>query len=145
MPVQVHGCGALRNLACGTRDDPHSRARALKAIEKANGVDVVINAIRTHPDNLMLSAQACAALRNISMTPELRGSVVARGGVEVAASVLQATLDLTHSAACEQAVACLANLVNSLLGDLERRVSLPIVSTFKMHIVRLPTLSMQAP
>ena len=113
MPVQVHGCGALRNLACGTRDDPHSRARALKAIEKANGVDVVINAIRTHPDNLMLSAQACAALRNISMTPELRGSVVARGGVEVAASVLQATLDLTHSAACEQAVACLANLVNS--------------------------------
>ena len=106
--VQMEGCCALRNLACGTPGDARSRQGAVEAIVEAGGIEVLLTALRTHERAPRVLAQGCGALRNLATSLEVRGVLVQGGGVEAAVGAMQ-----THAAdeeVCEQACASLANL-----------------------------------
>jgi len=68
--VQAQGCGALRNLACGIKEDPQSRSRVIENLLEAGGLPAIVAAMRTHMSTPSVISQACAALRNLAAGPE---------------------------------------------------------------------------
>ena len=107
--VQAQGCGALRNLACGTLGDTVSRSTALSALLKAESLEAVLAAMRAHKPSRQVQAQACGALRNLAIGPECRGALFQLGAVRAVVEAVAAHRESFE--VLEQATACLANLL----------------------------------
>ena len=108
--VQAHGCGALRNLACGTMGQIKSREMALNAISRVDGLGAALIAMARHPEVRAVQVQACGCLRNLATAPHLRAEMVQAGAVESVLLTLASRVGQREG--CEQASACLANLLH---------------------------------
>ena len=72
--VLAEGCGTLRNLACGRMGDEHSRVASAASVAEAGGIDMLLAALGTRPDEgeRAVAVQALGALRNLASGGALR-------------------------------------------------------------------------
>ena len=111
--VQSQGCGMLRNLSCGNINDKPSSQEAVRQLYECGGLKAVLSAIRYNADDVGVVTQACGFLRNIATAYEWRGQLLSSGAVEAATRAL--STHGGHREVCEQASACLANLLHQPL------------------------------
>ena len=110
--VQLHGCAALRNLACGPELDEQLRLRALKAITAERGVDTILRALEAHARLPAVQEQGCGVLSNLAF-----GGTIALDVPRVVTAVVRAiTRSEKHLGALEQAAAFFINLVHQPSG-----------------------------
>ena len=114
--VQAQGCGALRNLACGTLGDKQSRTAALEALRTAGAAEVVMSALEHHNNSSARNVltQGCAALRNLATDAECKAMLIKLDVVPRIVGVLRAHRESVDT--IEQAAACLANLTHAAAG-----------------------------
>ena len=108
--VQLQGCAALRNLACGTPGDGKARTFALESISLGKGIEAISVAMNAHMHVASVQAQGCAAFRNIACGHELDRQPLMSSGV-LAVVMGAMSLHRTHAETQLQASACLANLI----------------------------------
>jgi len=108
--VQLQGCAALRNIACGTPGDGKARMFALESISSGKGIEAISTAMNAHTHVASVQAQGCAAFRNIACGHELdRQPLMSNGLLAVVMGAMR--LHRTHAETQLQASACLANLI----------------------------------
>lgn len=107
--VQLQGCGALRNLACGVPGNAELRILALEAIAMAGGIEAIGAALKYHPRVARVQAQGCAAYRNMACGDDMDRRVLGSDALlEAAVSAMQS--HPRHAETQLQACALLVNL-----------------------------------